>query len=71
MVVIKEGAVRIRGRSETKLIKVKSTLNFAIHVMALKTISSAREVVYSDGSHPHLQYTYWQRKLLEKLKIVL
>ena len=37
----------------------------------LKTISGIREVVYSDGSHSHTEYTKEQRKLLEKLKIEL
>ncbi len=38
---------------------------------ALKTISGIREVVYSDGSHSHAEYTKEQRELMEKLKIVL
>ena len=37
----------------------------------LKTISGIREVVYSDGSHSHTEYTKEQRELLEKLKIEL
>ena len=37
----------------------------------LKTISGIREVVYSDGSHYHAEYTKEQRELLEKLKIDL
>ena len=36
-----------------------------------RTISGIREVVYSDGSHSHTEYTKEQRKLLEKLKIEL
>ena len=35
----------------------------------LKTISGMREVVYSDDSHSHMEYTKEQRELLEKLKI--
>jgi transposase len=37
----------------------------------LNTISGIREVVYSNGSHSHAEYTKEQRELLEKLKIVL
>ena len=37
----------------------------------LKTISGIREVVYSDGSHSHAEYTREQRELIEKLKIEL
>ena len=37
----------------------------------LKTISGMREVVYSDGSHSHAEYTKEQRELMEKLKIEL
>ena len=37
----------------------------------LKTIPGIREVVYSDGSHSHTEYTKEQRELLEKLKIEL
>ena len=38
---------------------------------APKIISGIREVVYSTGSHAHVEYTKEQRELLEKLKIVL
>ena len=37
----------------------------------MKTISGIREVVYSNGSHSHVEYTREQRELLEKLKIEL
>ena len=37
----------------------------------LKTISGIREVVNSDGSHSHAEYTKEQRELIEKLKIDL
>ncbi|MCL5730922.1 MAG: hypothetical protein M1605_02225 [Candidatus Thermoplasmatota archaeon] len=37
----------------------------------MKTISGIREVVYSNGSHSHVEYTKEQRELLEKLKIDL
>ena len=37
----------------------------------IKTISGIREVVYSNGSHSHVEYTKEQRELLEKLKIEL
>ena len=38
---------------------------------ALKIISGIREVVYSNGSHAHVEYTKEQRELIEKLKIDL
>ena len=38
---------------------------------ALNTMSGIREVVYSNGSHSHAEYTKEQRELLDKLKIVL
>ena len=37
----------------------------------MKTISGIREVVYSNGSHSHVEYTKEQGGLLEKLKIEL
>ena len=37
----------------------------------MKTISGIREVVYSNGSHSHVEYTREQRELLEKLEIEL
>ena len=37
----------------------------------MKTISGIREVVYSNGSHFHVEYTKEQRELLEKFKIEL
>lgn len=37
----------------------------------LKVTSGIREVIYSNGSHSHLEYTNEQRKLIEKLKIGL
>ena len=41
------------------------------HDRVMKTISGIREVVYSNGSHSHVEYTKEQRELLEKLKIEL
>ena len=41
------------------------------HERVMKTISGIREVVYSNGSHSHVEYTKEQRELLEKLKIGL
>ena len=38
---------------------------------AMKTMAGIREVVYSNGSHAHVEYTKDQRELLEKLKIEL
>ena len=38
---------------------------------ALKIMSGIREVVYSNGSHSHVEYTKEQRELIEKLKIDL
>ena len=38
---------------------------------ALKIISGIREVVYSNGSHAHVEYTKEQREFIEKLKIDL
>ena len=38
---------------------------------ALDTLSGIREVVYSTGSHRHVEYTKEQRELLEKLKLEL
>ena len=38
---------------------------------ALKVMSGIREVVYSNGSHSHVEYTKEQRELIEKLKIDL
>ena len=38
---------------------------------ALNTMSGIREVVYSNGSHSHAEYTKEQREPLDKLKIVL
>ena len=39
--------------------------------LVMKTISGIRKVVYSNGSHSHMEYTKEQRELLEKLKIEL
>ena len=38
---------------------------------ALKVMSGIREVVYSNGSRAHVEYTKEQRELIEKLKIDL
>ena len=38
---------------------------------ALETLAGIREVVYSTGSHSHVEYTKAQRELLEKLKLEL
>ena len=38
---------------------------------ALKIISGMREVVYSNGSHAHVDYTKMEREFIEKLKIDL
>ena len=37
----------------------------------LETLSGMREVVYSTGTHAHVEYTKEQRELLEKLKLEL
>ena len=41
------------------------------YTQTLKIISGTREVVYSNGSHSHGEYTKEQRELIEKLKIDL
>ena len=38
---------------------------------ALETLAGIREVVYSTGSHSHVEYTKDQKELLEKLKLDL
>ncbi|MGC8515128.1 MAG: IS1634 family transposase [Thermoplasmata archaeon] len=38
---------------------------------AMKTMAGICEVIYSNGSHAHVEYTKDQRELLEKLKIDL
>ena len=41
------------------------------YVWVMKTIFGIREVVYSNGSHSHVESTKDQRDLLEKVKIKL
>ncbi|EQD67125.1 transposase (IS4), partial [mine drainage metagenome] len=41
------------------------------YAQALETLAGIREVIYSTGSHSHVEYTKDQRELLEKLKVEL
>ena len=41
------------------------------HNQTLETLSGIREVVYSTGTHAHVEYTKEQRELLENLKLEL
>ncbi|MGC8617758.1 MAG: hypothetical protein ACP5UZ_03320, partial [Thermoplasmata archaeon] len=69
-----EGGTRARlfltilGYTLVAMISEKCCISYN---QALKTISGIMEVVYSDGSHSHAEYTKEQRELLEKLKIEL
>ncbi|MGC8662939.1 MAG: hypothetical protein ACP5TX_00840 [Thermoplasmata archaeon] len=69
-----EGGTRARlfltvlGYSMVAIIAEKCGISYN---QVLNTISGIREVVYSNGSHSHAEYTKEQRELLEKLKIVL
>ncbi len=38
---------------------------------AMETLAGIKEVVYSTGSHPHVEYTKDQRQLQESLKLEL
>ena len=67
-----EGGTRARliltvlGYALVTIIAEKCSISYN---QVLKTISGMREVVYSDDSHSHMEYTKEQRELLEKLKI--
>ena len=59
-----ETSIEHKGRTYT------SITSFLEHG-TLENLQGFREVVYSDGSHSHAEYTKEQRELIEKLKIEL
>ena len=69
-----EGGTRARliltvlGYALVTIIAEKCSISYN---QVLKTISGMREVVYSNGSHAHVDYTKMEREFIEKLKIDL
>ena len=61
-------SISVLGYTLTTIMAEKCCIS---HNRALKTLSSMREVVYSDGSHSYAEYTKKQMELMEKLKIGL
>ena len=58
----------VLGYTMVAIIAAKCDISYN---QALKVMSGMREVVYSNGSHSHVEYTKEQRELIEKLKIDL
>ena len=58
----------VLGYTMVAIIAAKCDISYN---QALKVMSGIREVVYSNGSHSHVEYTKEQRELIEKLKIDL